>query len=324
MQWLELSIQTCPEGIDLLAAELTALGYDSFIIDDEADFRNFLENNRQYWDYVDEALENSFHGVSQIRLFLPDGADAPDRLSALHTQLDALKRALPDAPLGSLQIRLARLRDEDWANSWKQYYQPLSIGQRLLVVPRWLSPENPEGRIPVILDPGMIFGTGAHASTRMCLEALEELISGGEQVLDLGSGSGILSIAALRLGAARAVGVDIDEKAEDIARENAACNGLGPERFTALTGNVLCDLTPIRAAMPDGCDLLLANIVADVIIPLAPLVRQLTRPGGLLLCSGILNTRVAEVEQALSAAGLTVRGRREQDDWFCLVAAPNC
>lgn len=204
--------------------------------------------------------------------------------------------------------------------NWKQYYRPISIGKRLLIVPQWLHPENPEERIPVRLDPGMIFGTGSHASTRMCLQELERLVRGGEQVLDLGSGSGILSIAALLLGASSAVGVDIDPKAEDIARENAAFNGIGPDRFTAVTGNVLNDGNLIEQLREDGKDLVLANIVADVIIPLSSRVPQLLRQDGMFICSGVLNTRLKEVLRALQKAGLTVEATNLEDDW-CQITA---
>ena len=319
MDWLELSIETTSAGIDRTAERLTALGYDSFLIDDEEDFRTFLAENRQYWDYVDEALDRAMTGLSRIRLYIEDDASAQDRIAALRQALDALRKEAPQ--VGSLNLAFRSQRDEDWENSYKQYYQPIPVGSRLLVVPEWLVGDVPGDRLPVILDPGLTFGTGAHASTRMCLEALEELVQGGEQTVDLGCGSGILSIAALRLGAAHALGVDIDEKAEDVSRENAACNGFGPDRYTAMTGNVLRDLRPIAAACPSGFDLVLANIVADVIIPLAPLVKQLGRHGGRFLCSGILETRLEEVEAAIRDAGLTITARRRSDDgWCCLTA----
>ena len=319
MEWLELSIETTSAGIDRTAERLTALGYDSFLMDDEDDFRSFLAENRQYWDYVDEDLDRAMTGLSRIRLYIEDDAAAQDRIAALRQALDVLRAEAPQ--VGALTLSVRSQRDEDWENGYKQYYQPIPVGNRLLVVPQWLAGDDPGGRLPVILDPGLTFGTGAHASTRMCLEALETLVRGGEQVVDLGCGSGILSIAALRLGAAHALGVDIDEKAEDVSRENAAYNGFGPDRFTAMTGNVLHDLRPIAARCPEGFDLVLANIVADVIIPLAPLVKRLGKPGGSFLCSGILETRLNEVEAALRAAGLTITGRKSSEDgWCCLTA----
>ncbi len=320
MEWLEVTIKTISPAIDLLAARLTAIGYDSFIIDDSEDFSEFLKDNTQYWDYVDEDLANQRRDISQIRLYIPHDAQAPEQLVQLKSELENFRAQNPGTDLGSLEVSLQNLQEEDWEESWKQYYQPIPIGKRLLIVPQWLSPENPEHRIPVVLDPGMIFGTGAHASTQMCLRALEEIIHGGERVIDLGSGSGILSIAALLLGAQEATGVDIDPKAEDIARENAVLNGLTAPKFRAVTGNVIGDIAMMESLSAGGYDVVLANIVADVIIPLSAVVPHFLRPDGVFICSGILNTRLAEVEQALEAAGLTITQREMQEDWCRLSA----
>lgn len=320
MQWLELTIQTTSDVIDLVCAELTMLGFDSFIIDDETDFHEFLEENRQYWDYVDEALEQSMQGLSQIRLYVEDGPQAPEQLSYLEAGLADMRTRFAELNPGPLTLKCENVKDEDWENNWKQYYQPIPIGQRLLVVPQWMHPENPENRVQVLLDPGMIFGTGAHASTQMCMKELEANIRGGERVIDLGSGSGILSITALLLGASHAIGVDIDPKAEDIARENAAINGLGPDRFTACTGDVIGNPEQMEALSEGGYDLVLANIVADVIIPLAPVVPHFLRQGAKFICSGILYTRLPEVLEAITAAGLTVESTETMDDW-CRVTA---
>ncbi len=320
MEWLEVTIKTISPAIDLLGARLTAIGYDSFIIDDSEDFSEFLKDNTQYWDYVDEELAQKMQNVSQIRLYIPHDAQAPEQIAQLKSELEVFRAQNPDTDLGSLEVSLQNLQEEDWEESWKQYYQPIPIGQRLLIVPQWLSPENPEHRIPVVLDPGMIFGTGAHASTQMCLRALEQTIHGGERVIDLGSGSGILSIAALLLGAKEATGVDIDPKAEDIARENAALNGLTAPQFNAVTGNVIGDRAMMESLSQGGYDVVLANIVADVIIPLSAVVPHFLRPDGIFICSGILNTRLPEVERALEAAGLTITQREMQEDWCRLSA----
>lgn len=319
MQWTELTIKTASGAIELVADRLTVLGFDSFIIDDQEDFHEFLETNRQYWDYVDEALEQQMRGLSQIRLYLESGPAVPETVSYLRDQLSALRAQYPSVEFGALSVSLADVRNEDWENSWKQYYQPLAIGSRLLVVPQWLSPENPEGRVPVLLDPGMIFGTGAHASTQMCMCELERCIHGGERVLDLGSGSGILSITALLLGAATAIGVDIDPKAEDIARENAAINSLYADRFTAVTGDVIGD-SAMMQRLGAGYDIVLANIVADVIIPLAPVVPHFLKEDSVFICSGILDKRLDEVIHALEAAGLAVVSTGMQEDW-CRITA---
>ena len=320
MEWLEVTIKTISPAIDLLGARLTAIGYDSFIIDDSEDFSEFLKDNTQYWDYVDEELAQKMQNVSQIRLYIPHDAQAPEQIAQLKSELEVFRAQNPDTDLGSLEVSLQNLQEEDWEESWKQYYQPIPIGEKLLIVPQWLSPENPEHRIPVVLDPGMIFGTGAHASTQMCLRALEQTIHGGERVIDLGSGSGILSIAALLLGAQEATGVDIDPKAEDIARENAALNGLTAPKFRAVTGNVIGDKAMMESLSEGGYDVVLANIVADVIIPLSAVVPHFLRPDGVFICSGILNTRLPEVERAIEAAGLTITQREMQEDWCRLTA----
>lgn len=319
MQWLELTIKSTSAGIDILANRLTLLGYDSFIIDDQADFHEFLESNRQYWDYVDEDLEKHMQGLSQIRLYLEDGPSAMEAVADLRAQMTLLKTMNPDSDLGSLEIQLENLKDEDWENNWKQYYQPLPIGEKLLVVPQWLNPENEEGRLPVLLDPGMIFGTGAHASTQMCMIALEKAIRGGETVLDLGSGSGILSITALLLGAKSAIGVDIDPKAEDIARENAAINSLFDDRFTAVTGDVIGDRAMMER-LEGSYGIVLANIVADVIIPLSPVVPHFLGANSLFICSGILEQRLPDVKQAITDAGMEILGVQMIDDW-CQITA---
>lgn len=322
MQWLELTIKTTPTVIDLVCAKLTMLGFDSFIIDDETDFHEFLEENRQYWDYVDEALAQSMQGLSQIRLYVEDGPQAPEQLSFLRDALAEMRTQFAELDPGPLTLNCENVQDEDWENNWKQYYQPIPIGDRLLVVPEWMHPENPEGRVQVLLDPGMIFGTGAHASTQMCMKELEHFVRGGEKVIDLGSGSGILSITALLLGAESAIGVDIDPKAEDIARDNAAINGLGADRFTACTGDVIGNEAQMKELSEGGYDLVLANIVADVIIPLAPVVPNFLREGARFICSGILYTRLPEVLAAIEAAGLTVESTETMDDW-CRVTAHN-
>ena len=320
MEWLELSIASASRGIGLLETALTLNGFDSFIIDDEAEFQTFLETNRDYWDIVDEDLARSLNGVSRVRLYLEDRPDAREEIARLRELLAGLLEAYPEAGLGSLELSLANVKDEDWENNWKQYYQPIPIGKKLLVVPKWMEPDRSEGRVPVLLDPGMIFGTGAHASTQMCMVRLEELLRGGEEVLDLGSGSGILSITALRLGAAHATGVDVDPKAEDIARENAAINGLGPDRFTAVTGNVITGQAELEELFSKTYDVVCMNIFADVIIPMAAVLPRFMKPETRVICSGVLENRYEEVQAAIRAAGLRVTDLRTMNDWCCFTA----
>lgn len=319
MQWIEATVRTAPEGIDLLCAELTEAGFDSFMVDDSAQFHEFLESSKDYWDYVDESLAQKMQNLSQVRLYL-EAPSAQEQLSALRDLLSVLPGRYPASKFGPLTIALDNVPDEDWENSWKEHYRPLPIGEKLLVVPQWMTVDDLQGRLPVILDLGLTFGTGEHASTRMCLCALEKLISGGERVADLGSGSGILSIAALRLGANSAVGIDVDPAAEHIARENAARNGFGADRFTACTGNVITDRARMEELAAGRYDVVCANIVAGVIVQLVPVVPHFLKPNGVFLCSGILNEREDEVRDAIAKAGLTVFASRREDGWSCILA----
>lgn len=312
MDWLELKIDTSHAGLDAVTDMLEQQGVTGVMIDDEADFQSFLENNRQYWDYVDDDLLAQKKGVSRVTFYLERNEDAYGTVAAVRMAMSALKKEHPEyAPL---LLTMADVADEDWENNWKQFYKPMEIGSRLLVVPEWEEAADPT-RVKLVLNPGLTFGTGSHATTRLCLTALEENVHGGETVLDLGCGSGILSIAALRLGAVSAKAVDIDDKCLTVAYENAALNGIGKDRYTVLVGDVLSN-GALREALGSGYDVVVANIVADVIIGLAPMVRQFLKPGGLFLCSGIIDTRAEEVADALRQNGWEIETTRSGEGWY--------
>ena len=312
MKWLELHLDTSPAGIEPASGLLSAYGIDSLMIDEEGDFKSFLENNHQYWDYVDEDLMRSMRGKSRITFYLEDSAEGMNTLAQLRIGLSAFKKQHPEyAPL---LLGMENVEDADWENNWKQFYKPMEIGERLLVVPEW-EEAGDDGRVKLILNPGLTFGTGSHATTRLCLTALEKLICGGEKVLDLGCGSGILSIAALLLGAKDAFACDIDDKCVGVAYENAALNGIGKEHYTVRAGDVLSD-RGLQKEFGGDYDLIVANIVADVIIALAPQVRGLLKAGGLFLCSGIIDDRAEEVREKLVEAGWTIEETRSGEGWF--------
>jgi len=312
MAYLELTIATAPGKAEKTAAMLTAGGFSDLIIEDQGEFESFLEENRACWDYIDEELQEKLQGLSCIKLYLEDADKAG------LAQLEALLEKLRGDELGELQLTVKPLAEENWEESWKDNYPPQPIGEKLIVLPYWRADET-EGRLPVILDPGLTFGTGAHPSTQMVMETMEQTVKPGAVCLDLGSGSGILSITALRLGAKSAVGVDIDPKAEGIARENAAYNGFG-EEFTPLTGNVIADKPLMERLAADHYDVVLVNIVADVIIGLAPVLPRFLGAHTTLICSGILDTRLADVAAALEKAGVEITAARTKEEWRCISA----
>ena len=303
MRYIEVTVNTPKEEIDARCERMAAMGAGGFVIENEDDFRDFLEHNRQYWDYVDEELENRFLGVSRIKCYLTDDADG---LAVLRQ----IRAAYPE-------LTTAFVEDSDWENNWREYYKPIEVGEKLVVVPEWEQAPD-DGRVPLRLDPGLIFGTGSHATTRLCLAALEQYCAPEVNVLDLGCGSGILGIGALLLGCRRCLGVDIDPKAPDVVMSNAALNAIGPDRMTALAGDILAD-AGLRVRIGGGWHLVLANIVADVIIALSAQVRQFMAPGAVFICSGIIENRWPETANALKANGFEILDHRSEEEWHCFV-----
>ena len=303
MRYIEVTVNTPGAEIDARCQEMADMGAGGFVIENEEDFKDFLEQNHQYWDYVDDELENQFAGVSRIKCYLTDDEDGLAVLRRINAAYD--------------DVTTSYVEDSDWENNWREYYKPIEVGEKLVVVPEW--EEAPQdGRLPLRLDPGLIFGTGSHATTRMCLAALEEFSKPGVRVLDLGCGSGILGIGALILGCDSCLGVDIDPKAPDVVMSNAALNGIGADKMTAWAGDIIAD-SSLRARIGGGYQLVLANIVADVIIPLSAVVRQFMAPGAVFICSGIIEHRWPETEAALISNGFEILDHRSEEEWHCFV-----
>jgi len=321
MYYLEICVNTAPAAIETLAALLGEAGFENMVIEDQTELEGFLEDNKAYWDYIDEKLQAELAGLCRIRLFV-ENTDT-EGLENLKTFVNNLRENNESGFFGSLDMTVKALPEVDWMETWKDNYPPQPIGEKLIVLPYWLADSDDSGRLQVVLDPGLTFGTGYHPSTRMVMEKMEKFVKKGSNCLDLGSGSGILSIAALRLGAGSAVGVDIDPKAEDAARDNAAYNGFAAPAFAALTGNVLSDKKLMARLKENRYDVVLVNIVADVIIGLSPVLPDLMDENTTLICSGILDTRVADVTNALEKAGLTVTEHAAMEEWRCLCAKRN-
>ena len=309
-RWLEVTLPVPADKLDGVCAVLTYNGMTGLVVEEEGDFLRFLEQNRQYWDYVDEGLAQRMKGASRVKFYVPDSEEGQRKLRQYLAGLE------------EYEPQTVSLREEDWATSWQKYYQPIPVGKRIYIVPDWMRGRPvPEGRTPLYLNPGLTFGTGSHPTTQLCLELLEGTLRPGDRVLDLGCGSGILAIAALALGASRAAGVDIDPKAADVAFENAALNGIGPDRLSVYAGDVLTDKRLAGRLNPGQNRVVLANIVADVIIPLSARAGDFLAPDGVFLTSGIIEGRQDEVRAALEGNGFAVTGHRERGGWHAFLAA---
>ncbi|MBC8536018.1 50S ribosomal protein L11 methyltransferase [Feifania hominis] len=320
MDWLELNILTTHAAVDYVCARLIALGLTGFQIEDGADFEEFLEQNKQYWDYVDEELQNRQKNLCQVTFYVPNNAGGVETMFAVKHGLSDLRDSMPEIDFGSLELKTANINEEDWSNSWKQYFNPIPVGEKLLIRPEWEEIGDAGGRTVLVINPGMIFGTGSHHSTQLCMTALERHIRGGEHVLDLGCGSGILSIAALLLGAGQTRGIDIDENAVPVAYRNAQCNGIGEERCYFTSGNVTDLETLSKLSGGEKFDVIVANIVADVIIAAAPLALNFLKEGGVFITSGIIDERKDDVLDALGALGYCITETTEQGGW-CEITA---
>ena len=321
MKWMEVTIFTTEEGLDPVCARLDMLGINQVMIEQGREsIEQFLRDTAKYWDYADmDRLVTSDEPC--VKAYIADVADNRATVRAIEDSFAELRNMDVGLDLGSLRTVVSITDDEDLENNWKIYYKPLEIGDRLLVRPSWEKAED-TGRIVLSLDPGMAFGTGSHHTTRMCLEFLEKTVKAGDDMIDMGCGSGILSIASLLLGAKEAVAVDIDPIAEKIAYENAAMNGIGKDTYTVLVGDVLSDSALQDKLCEKKYDVVAANIVASVIIELSAIVPKLIKKDGVFIMSGIIAERLDEVLCALDKNGFEVLEVKAGDDWRAILARP--
>ena len=318
MDWTEVTIFTTTAGIDVVTDLLDTLHIEGYALEDAADFEEFLQDTEIYWDYVDEELCKNLRGQeTKIKIYLPRDESGEAQLAALNRLLAEKKEQDAENAWGRLTTETAVTRQEDWEWGWKQYFKPFPVGETFLIKPSWEEVDDPQGRRILEIDPASSFGTGSHDTTQLCMAALERTIKGGERLLDMGTGSGILAIAAGMLGAKPETVVDIDPHCLTCAQENAERNGVTLGK--ALCGDALRD--PALAEEIGGdYDVICANIVADIIIGMAPMFAEKLVPGGTLITSGIIAPRADEVGEALEKAGFTLLDRAESSDWAAFTA----
>lgn len=311
MDWVELTVHTTTAGADVVSELLMAEGSTGTMVEDRADIPDPNKPNG-YWEIFDPKLIDSLpEDVVVHAWFEPDGAFG-DKLNALHSRLAELKTMDLGIDLGSLTLDTQNVRDEDWSEVWKRFYKPFRAGKKLVVKPTWEPYEALPGDQIIEIDPGMAFGSGTHETTSMCLELIEEVMQGGESVIDVGTGSGILAIGAALLGAKDVLAIDIDPTAVRVAKENIEHNHL-EDKIQAVEGNLLEKNDSV-------CQLCVANIIADVICMFAAPLNEHIVPGGLFICSGIIKEREQDVADALLAANYTILEIRRKGEWVAMLA----
>lgn len=318
MEFKKIDVYTESEAVYPLTMQLSELGINGFEIHDSADFEDFMENKEMNWDYVDDGLMNLKNVKTHITLYLQENVQGAEMFAALKGALKDIKDRDQDDFYGSLDIETGSIKEEDWANNWKQYYKPFNVGNRLMIKPTWETVKDSGGRKILEIDPASSFGTGQHHTTKLVMEALETVIDGGERLLDLGCGSGILSVAALLLGAEKAVMTDIFLNAVNTASENIEQNGFDKTRYEAFCGNIADDKA-LREKIGTGYDLITANIVADVIIKMCPFFRGFLKEKGIVIISGIITERLDEVKEALARENITVEKITEEEGWNAIL-----
>ena len=314
MNWIETDIYTTTAGIEPLTGSLLGMGINGFVIKDSADFDEFLNDKSINWDYIDDDLMGLKNCETTVTVYLPENAQGLENLEAVKLELKALKQRDTENAFGRLEYELKNVKEEDWANNWKQYFKPLTVGQKLLIKPSWESvPENETRRI-LEIDPASSFGTGQHNTTQLCLELIEKHLKEGDTLLDLGCGSGILSIAAVLLGASAVKAVDIDFNSVKIARENAEKNHISVDIYSAYCGNIIED-DNLVSQLGTGYNIVCANIVADVLIAMSGKFKGFLEKNGILIVSGIIDSRKDEVLDVISSLGFELIEVNEREDW---------
>ena len=319
MEWQQITIFTSSFGADIVCDRLDNIGISGFEIEDEKDFNEFLENNTKYWDFVDEDLLKSKQGETKVKIYIEANEQFNSTLALIEKTLSDLKKEDETDSFGRLEIETVSLMEEDWANNWKQYFKPIKVGKKMLICPEWETAPSDEGRQIFKVNPGMTFGTGTHHSTQMCIEHLEDVIKDDSYVLDIGCGSGILSIISLILGAKHATALDIDENCVHVAYENLDMNGIDREKYTVLSGDILSDNSLFDKINCRKYNVIAANIVADVIIALLPTAEKLICKDGVFICSGIIDERLDDVVCAIEKSNFEITKISHSGGWASVV-----
>ncbi len=317
MDWTEVNIYTSSAGIEPVTGCLLRLGITGFVIKDSGDFEELINDRTSSWDYIDDDLMGLKDCETCVTIYIAGNPEGRVLLSSVLSEIELLKARDESNEFGRLYTELSNVREEDWADSWKQYFKPFEIGKNLVIKPSWEDYVNTGRRVILEIDPGSSFGTGQHHTTALCLEMLEKNISRGDRILDIGCGSGILSIAGMLLGGYSAAAVDTDRYSVDTAKENAAKNHIPPVHYNTYCGNILTE-PELCDKIGTGYNLITANIVADVIIEMSPLFKAFLKKDGIVIISGIIAERSSEVTDIMERNGYNRLELCEQNGWVAL------
>ena len=311
MDWLEVTVRTNTAGADLISELLISAGAKGTSIEDR--FDAFSEpTDATQWDLIDPSVIEKMDEDTLVHAYFPAETTSRETIESLRARLAALTPEWLGFDAGKRALEIANVREEDWAENWKKYYKPFRVGRHLVVRPVWEKYEPQAGDRIISIDPGMAFGNGTHETTSMCLGLVEDYIKPGDTVLDVGTGSGILAIASVLMGAQSALGIDLDPVAVRVANENIERNGL--------SGRVHAQVGDLVKGIDTQADVVFANIIADAVILLSRAVRAHMKPGGVFICSGIILEREQDVLDALAEAGFTVDRIEHRGEWSAIAA----
>lgn len=313
MKWIEVQVKTTAEAVEIVSNILYEAGVGGLAIEDPNDIEEISKSQGETdWDFIDSSLfKHDFDGIL-VKAYFPESEDLIDKIKLIKQNIELIPQYNLDGGLG--EVTLAEVHESDWKDVWKKYYKPKKIGEKIVVKPTWEEYTRQEGEIVLELDPGMAFGTGTHETTTMCVRALEKYMAQSDTVFDIGCGSGILSIAAAKLGASRVIGVDLDEMAIEVSNENVALNEV-EDIVDIRHGNLL-------EVVDEKAEIVVANIVAEIIKILAPDVKQSLKDDGIFISSGIILDKIEFVKNALEDEGFEIVEEVTMGEWACIVSKP--